>query len=94
MPPRLTVSSKFAGAFVANPIPARIATMSSIAIPVPSTIAITPLAPQPLDQGLLAVDAEQHDHEQEQHHDRARVHDDLHGEQERRAQDQVEHGDA
>ena len=31
---------------------------------------------------LLAVDAEQHDHEQEQHDDRAGVHDDLHrGEQ-------------
>ena len=41
LPPWLTTSSKFAGAFVANPIPARIATISSTAIPTPSAIATT-----------------------------------------------------
>ena len=35
-----------------------------------------------LGQVLLAVDAEEHDHEEEQHHDGAGVDDDLHGGQE------------
>ena len=44
-----------------------------------------PLAPDRLHQGVGRVHADQHQHEQEQHHDRAGVDDDLHGEQERRS---------
>jgi hypothetical protein len=52
------------------------------------------LQPQPFRPHVDPVDAEQHDHEQEQHHDRAGVHDDLHREQERGVEHQVHHRDA
>ncbi len=45
-------------------------------------------------QVLDAVHAEQHDHEQEQHHDRAGVDDDLHGGQEVGVEREEEHRDA
>ena len=40
-PPRLATASKPAGPSLEKPTPARIATISSIAIPTPSTIATT-----------------------------------------------------
>ena len=43
---------------------------------------------------LLLVDAEQRDHEEEQHDDRARVHDDLDRGDERRVLLEVQDGDA
>ena len=43
---------------------------------------------------FLAVDAEQHDHEQEQHDDRAGVHDDLHDREQLRLLLDEEDGDA
>ena len=45
-------------------------------------------------EGLATVDAEKHDHEQEQNDDRARVHDDLHRGQELRVLLDEEHRDA
>ena len=44
-----------------------------------------PLAPDGLHQRIGRVDADQHEHEEEQHHDRAGVDDDLHEGEERRA---------
>ena len=46
-----------------------------------------------LAQRLLAVDAEQHDHEEEEDHDRARVDDHLHGGDELRALEDEQHRD-
>ena len=43
---------------------------------------------------VLAVDAEQHDHEQDQHDDGARVDDDLHGGEELGVLVEEQHGDA
>ena len=43
-----------------------------------------PLATDRLHEGVRGVDADEHQHEQEQHQDRAGVDDDLHREQERR----------
>ena len=51
----------------------------------PTTRGGEPLAADRLAQRLGGVDAHQHQDEQEQHHDRAGVDDDLHREQERRA---------
>ena len=45
-----------------------------------------------LHQRVGGVHADQHQHEQEQHQDRAGVDDDLHGEQERRVKRRVLHG--
>jgi hypothetical protein len=49
------------------------------------------LAPDRLPEADRLVHPQQHDHEQEQHHDGARVHDDLDDEQERRAQHEEHH---
>jgi hypothetical protein len=46
-----------------------------------------------LDQQVVAVHPEQHDHEQEQDHDRAGVDDHLHDPEERRLQREVQPGD-
>ena len=46
-----------------------------------------------LDDRVLRVDADQHDHEQEEHQDGAGVDDDLHHEQERGVLRRVQHGD-
>ena len=45
-----------------------------------------PLALDRLDDRVGGVDADQHQHEQEQHQDRAGVDDDLHREEERRVE--------
>ena len=49
-----------------------------------------PLAAQRLDDRVGRVPADQHQHEQEQHHDRAGVHDDLHEPDERAGLQDVE----
>ena len=51
--------------------------------PRPSSDGGQPLALDRLDQRVGGVDADQHEHEQEQHHDRAGVDDDLHDAEER-----------
>ena len=50
-----------------------------------------PLAAQHLDHGVRAVAADEHQHEQEQHHHGARVDDDLHEAEEQRPLGHVEH---
>ena len=45
-----------------------------------------PLAPDRLHHRVGGVDADQHQHEEEQHQDRAGVDDDLHREEERRVE--------
>ena len=52
-----------------------------------------PLEADRVVERLLAVDAEQHDHEQEEHDDRAGVDDDLHRGEELRVLEQEEHRD-
>ena len=52
------------------------------------------LAADRLHHRVGGVDADQHQHEEEQHQDGAGVDDDLHGEEERRVQDGVQHGEA
>ncbi|MBP2476076.1 hypothetical protein JOF53_004948 [Crossiella equi] len=52
------------------------------------------LTAQHLDHRVRAVPADQHQHEQEQHHDRAGVDDDLHHAEERRLLHQVQHAEA
>ena len=52
------------------------------------------LEAQRLGQRLAPVDAEQHDHEDEEHDDRAGVDDHLHGRDELRVLEQEEHRDA
>ncbi len=68
--------------------------MTSATNPIPRTIASGRCANSRSRAHVAPVDAEQHDHEQEQHHDRAGVDDDLHREQERRVQQQVHHREA
>ena len=53
-----------------------------------------PLALDRLDQGVGGVDPDQHDHEQEQHHDRAGVDEDLHAAQEGRLLGEVHDSEA
>ena len=53
-----------------------------------------PLAADRLDHRVGGVDADQHQHEEEQHQDRAGVDDDLHREEERRVEGGVQHGQA
>ena len=52
------------------------------------------LAADRLDDRVGRVHADQHQHEEEQHQDRAGVDDDLHGEEERRVERGVEHREA
>jgi hypothetical protein len=64
--------------------------------PMFSTLPTPPFAPEPLtaqhlDHRVGRVPADQHQHEQEQHHDRAGVDDDLHEAEERRLLDHVGH---
>jgi hypothetical protein len=51
----------------------------------------SPLSAQHLDDGVRAVAADEHQHEQEQHHHGARVDDDLHEAEEHRPLGHVEH---
>ena len=52
------------------------------------------LAADRLDDRVGGVDADQHQHEQEEHQDRAGVDDDLHREEERRVEHGVQHRQA
>ena len=60
-----------------------IAPASSPTKPRPDEERRQPLAAQHLDQGVAGVHADEHQHEQEQRHDRAGVDDDLHRGEER-----------
>ena len=71
----------------ALPMPA----ISSTPKPMPDDDRRDALAAHGLDQRVGGVDADEHQHEQEQHHDRAGVDDDLHDAEERRVLGDVEH---